>query len=317
MVLTAGVLAACAWFVRGLELRRIGEALAAASPGWVLLAAALNLVQVWFRGALLGALLAPVARIPTARLVRYSLTTFAANNLLPGRAGEVVRVYLLRTREGVPAASAVAVALVEKAFELAAMLLVVAPLPLVLPQLPRSVTVAVGLLAAGGFVALVVVWALARFVRVDAAGWLARFAEGAHVVRSPRLALAALLFAVAVWVADGVEVWLVLRALRLEVHWAAPLLVLLVLNLAIAVPSTPAQVGPFEAAAAGALALLGVPGEPALAFAIIYHAMQVIPVTLLGAPGLRLAREAAQNEHAPAPSDALSGRDPGHRIRTP
>ena len=302
LMLAALVVAACTWFVRGLDLKKIGAALASASVPWVLAAAALNLVQVVFRAAMLRALLAPIARIPTTHLVRYSLTTFAANNLLPGRAGELVRIYLLRTREGVPAASAVAVALVEKVFELAAMLLVVAPLPLVLPSLPRSVSLAVGLLAVGGLAALVAVWAVARFVRGDAQGWLARFAEGAHVIKSLRLAALALGFAVLVWVADGVEVWLVVRALGLHVPWAAPLLVLLVLNIAIALPSTPAQVGPFEAAAAGALVLLGVPAESALAFAILYHAMQVIPVTLLGAPGLRLARTAAAENEAAVPS---------------
>ena len=304
------VLGACAWFMRGLEWKKIGAALASASPAWVAAAAVLNLVQVVLRAALVRALLAPVARISTARLVRYSFTTFAANNLLPGRAGELVRIYLLSSREGVPAASAVSVALVEKAIELLAMLLVVAPLPLLLPALPPSVSLAVELLAAGGLLALAGVWALARFVRVDAAGWLARFAEGAHVIRSARGFAVALGFAVAVWVADAVGVWLVLRALDLQVHWVAPLLVLLVLNIAIALPSTPAQVGPFEAAAAGSLALLGVPAEPALAFAILYHAMQAIPVTLLGAPGLRLARAVAHEPAGTPSSDAKSPTPP-------
>jgi uncharacterized membrane protein YbhN (UPF0104 family) len=68
------------------------------------------------------------------------------------------------------------------------------------------------------------------------------------------------------------------------------LLVLLSLNLAIAVPSTPAQVGAFELGASAPLALLGVPPERALAFALLYHVMQALPTTLAGLPLLRAVR---------------------------
>ena len=308
IALGATVFSACVWFVRGLPLRSLWQALSSASLPLVLAAATLNLVQVGFRAAVVRTLLLPVRVVPLSRLYRYSLTTFAANNVLPGRAGEIVRVYLLRNREGVPTAAAVALALVEKAFEVLAMLLVVAPAPLLLPGLPRSVALAVKLLALGGVVVWVAAWLLARSVRDpapgQAEGWFSRLARGAQIIRRPRLALVALGFSVAGWVTDAVEVWLVLQAVGIDVPWAAAQLTLLVLNLAIAIPTTPAALGPFEAAAVGALALLGVPMAPALAFALIYHGMQIIPVTLLGAPGLRLARAATASAAAAASSSS-------------
>ena len=105
----------------------------------------------------------------------------------------------------------------------------------------------------------------------------------------------------AVWVADAVLIWVVLRAVGVAPDPAAPLLVLLGVNLAVALPSTPGQVGVLEAGAVGALALLHVPPEPAMAFAILYHLVQFVPVTLAGLPGLRMVAEAraAVDLHAP------------------
>jgi len=48
------------------------------------------------------------------------------------------------------------------------------------------------------------------------------------------------------------------------------------------VPSTPAQVGALEVGALAALQLLHVDKEPALAFALLYHAAQVLPLIAAG-----------------------------------
>ena len=47
-------------------------------------------------------------------------------------------------------------------------------------------------------------------------------------------------------------------------------------------PSTPAKVGALEVGALAALDLLHVASEPALAFALLYHAMQVLPLIVVG-----------------------------------
>jgi len=120
-------------------------------------------------------------------------------------------------------------------------------------------------------------------------GLLERFAGGAQVARRPLLLGASLATSLAAWLTDAVEVALVLAAVGAHLPFAAALLVLLTLNLAITLPSTPAQIGAFEMGAIVALELLGVERERALAFALLYHVMQVVPVTLAGLGGLRLA----------------------------
>ena len=46
-------------------------------------------------------MLAPRHRVPVLRLFRYTIAAFAASALAPARAGEVLRVWVLRRRDGV------------------------------------------------------------------------------------------------------------------------------------------------------------------------------------------------------------------------
>ncbi|MCU1282218.1 MAG: hypothetical protein JWM53_5764, partial [bacterium] len=288
VIALAVVALACVLFVRRLDLSRLGAALASASLPLVALAAVVNLGQVGVRALFLRALLAPVRAVGVARLCRYNLALFAANNLLPARAGELVRIELLRSREGVPPSASLAVALVEKILDAIALLLLALPLPLLLPGLPRSASIAMWLLGAGGLIALAAAWALAQWGE-RASGWLGRFARGAAVMRRGRTFAAALGWSLVSHVVDAGAIAICLVALDLHLPPASPLLVLLAVTLVLALPSAPAGIGSLEIGAVAALRLLGVDEAHALAFALVYHAMQVVPVTVLGMNGIRLA----------------------------
>jgi uncharacterized membrane protein YbhN (UPF0104 family) len=85
-----------------------------------------------------------------------------------------------------------------------------------------------------------------------------------------------------VWLADLGQVMAVLYAVDIHLPAPAGLLILFTLNLVIILPSTPAQVGALELGAIAALDLLHVAPAPALAFALLYHALQVIPLIAVG-----------------------------------
>jgi uncharacterized membrane protein YbhN (UPF0104 family) len=71
--------------------------------------------------------------------------------------------------------------------------------------------------------------------------------------------------------------------------WIA-FLVILAIDVALIVPTTPGGLGAFEAAVVGGLAILGQPPEHALAFALAYHALQVIPGMVAGTVALWFIR---------------------------
>jgi uncharacterized membrane protein YbhN (UPF0104 family) len=279
---------ACVLFVRRLDAAKLVAALLSASVPVVLLAATLNLLKVGVRSLFLRALLAPLRQVGLARLCRYNLAMFATNNLLPARAGELVRIELLRAHEGVPPSASVAVALIEKVLDAIALLVLALPLPLLLPDLPRSVSRVLLVLGAAGPIALCACWALARWGE-HATGFVGRLARGAAVVRRADRIGAAFGWALLSHLVDAAMIALCLAALDLRLPLAASPLILLAVTLALTLPSAPAGLGTLEAGAVAALHLLGVDDTRALAFALIYHAIQVVPVTLLGLPGIRAA----------------------------
>ena len=88
--------------------------------------------------------------------------------------------------------------------------------------------------------------------------------------------------------------WLVLLASTLMVEravvhglaWPSGALALVATTYAQAIPSSAASIGVFEAAARQALSTFGVASAAALAFALIYHAVSILPLLPLGVAGV-------------------------------
>jgi uncharacterized membrane protein YbhN (UPF0104 family) len=163
------------------------------------------------------------------------------------------------------------------------LLLVVAPVPWLLPGLPNwvedSMLLCAGL-AAGALVAMFV--AVGRIEAREPRSWFARLIAGMHVVRDAKRFMLVVLTLMLTWAADLMAVISVLHAVGIEVPLGAAMFILFAFNLAIAVPSTPAQVGAMQVGALAATSLLGIPHGPALAFALLYQVMQIVPLLIVG-----------------------------------
>jgi uncharacterized membrane protein YbhN (UPF0104 family) len=295
-----GLVAGLLWlFAHRLEWGKLADALRGATLWPLALAAALNFVCLWGKAVCWRILLAPRFHVKIARLFRYTVAAFATSVIAPARAGEVVRVWTLKRRDGVPVADSAAVAVAEKLLDGVSMLLLVAPLPWLLPDLPAWVGEVILACAAIALTLLVALYiAVGRIDGGAGTSWLRRFIAGMHVVRSPKRLVASLATLIGVWAADFAMVNLVLYAVGIRVPIASGLLILFTLNLTIAVPSTPAQIGALEVGAIAATDLLGIPREPAFAFALLYHALQVLPLLAAGL-ALELPLVLGRERHLP------------------
>ena len=284
LVVIAGIIAGLWFFIHGLDVGKLADNFRDAKLWPLALAAALNFACLWGKAACWRIMLAPKHKISVWRLFRYTIAAFAASAIAPARAGEVLRVWTLKRRDGVPTSDTVAVAFAEKLLDGTSMLILVAPLLWLLPDLPawvgESMLLCAGV-AIGVFVGLFI--AVGRVGDAAVGGsWLRRFIAGMHVLRSPVRLFASLAVLILVWAADLIMVMLVLHAVGVELPLEAGLLILFTLNLTIMLPSTPAQVGALEVGALAALDLLHVGHEQALAFALLYHALQVVPLIAAG-----------------------------------
>lgn len=293
--------------VRHVDWSEVLQALRHASLPLVFAAAALNFVNLAAKAARWQVMLRPLGRVGFLRLYYYLIVSYAASALLPARAGEALRVVLLRRRDNVAVADSVGVVVVEKLFEVLGLLVVVLPLPLLL-VLPHWAELSIWAIAAGGLLALLVAVLLATRLgpQQEEGSWY-KLARGLTCMKSPSRVGLAIALSVAAYVIDAAEVWLVLRALAIDVPWATPALVLLGGNLAIAVPSTPGQLGALEAGVVAGLSIAKVPVPAALAFALVYHVMQLLPIVLVGLSGLRLVAEARTDAPgSPGPIEVAS-----------
>jgi uncharacterized protein (TIRG00374 family) len=301
--------------IRGLNFHEVRTAIGDASPAWILAAVGVSVVGVTMRSERWRSLFprdSRPGRVPTFWATQVGLL---ANNVLPVRAGELVRVLALSREAGLRRTAVLATVGVERVFDLA----VIAGLELaVASRLPdadvarRFTLLAAGILAATAVI--VVVLAIAP-VRRFAGSLLLRLpmlrARGGVVIESLRTGLAALrdrqlaavalLWTLASWLVLAFAGWCVLQAFDLHLPWHAALFLLVAVTFAQAVPASAGSVGVFELAARSALVAYGVPPAVALSAGLVLHAVSALPFIVLGAVGMaRLGVSGADLAHAEA-----------------
>ena len=267
------------------------------TTNWTLLVAGivLNLVSVWLR-AWRWYFLFPPGSHPS-HLFNAVMIGYMANNLLPLRAGEVVRVYIA-SRHGPRFWTTVATLVVERVLDGLAVGVMLAGLFLVLPmpaevRWPAALFLAVdamGLIAllaiavapggcAGVIRALFHRWPRGERRMLDGLGTMS---EGLRGIRDRRHLLPIAGSSVAMWVVLALAVWAGLSATHLDLPWSAPWAAIAFMGLGVSIPSSPGYVGVIQAATVLALALYGVPRAEAFTFSLLFHAAQYIPVTIYG-----------------------------------
>ena len=248
-------------------------------------------------------ILDPVApKLPYGALWRATAIGFMANNLLPtGRAGEIIRPWFLSRETGVPFSAAFASLVVDRVFDAVTVILLVA-VALLDPSRPAefsmgmfaTTTVLVILGIAVGLYAIVffpdkLIGLFELFARRVAPSFeergramLRSFADGLSILRHPRRFAVIFAWALALWLVQPLAFWIMFVAIGIDVPFSAALFVQGIIVFAVAVPSTPGFFGPFEAAAKVALGLYGVSESLALAWALTFHLLSLIPITVIG-----------------------------------
>ncbi|HEX5818937.1 MAG TPA: lysylphosphatidylglycerol synthase transmembrane domain-containing protein [Gemmatimonadales bacterium] len=229
---------------------------------------------------------------------------FMANNLLPFRAGEIIRALAISRLGRVRMAAAITSLVVERVLDALALVSLFV-LGLFLSGLPPATTVlgvsvaraatvaaALGTVAIGAGLVMVIWphWTEVVLRRLLPEGRLrARLisighgiTSGLSVLRSPaRIALVAA-WSLVLWLVNGLSFFVMFKAFDIDVGVTGALILQGALALGVSVPSTPGYVGPFEAAIVAVLELYAVPSSKAFSYAMAYHASTFLPIVLLG-----------------------------------
>jgi uncharacterized membrane protein YbhN (UPF0104 family) len=292
---TLAILALCVLAAWRLDWRGAAAALADASWGWLALAAAINFPFALLQSYRWQIFLRPAGGAPLLSLFRYLLASRAASNLLPARAGELLRIYLPHARDGLPVATLTSVLVVERFFDAAGLATVSAPLFFLLPDAPPWVRTGLLILLGGAALGIGAAVVLALRGSRKRESILDRIALSTEALRRPGTAVAIYLVTVGCWATEAAMSLITLAAARLPARPGIAILVLLAINIGQVLQVTPGNVGPFEAACLIALAAVGIKGPRALAMAVLYHLVQFLPVTVAGLEGLRFVGAARRS----------------------
>ena len=287
--------------LRGVDLRQTADLLGGARPAWLLVAVAGIVADLVFRALRWQVLIRPICRVPLRRLSAYMLVGYLANNVLPARLGELVRSHYLGDRENMSRATTLGTIVVERVVD-TAVLVAIASAAILLLHVRGVVASAVlvglgitGLLIVGLAAALVAhrlpyadraVAAVARWPSViSLAG---RLRGGLAVAGRPRTVAVAVGWSVVAWSATVVGFAAAGHAVGVELTWGQAALLAAGVSLATAIPAGPGYLGTFELAAVQIAAVFGVGADPAVALAVLVHAVILVLTSAGGAVALLL-----------------------------
>lgn len=246
-------------------------------------------------------LLVPFGCFRTAELLPAMIIGFAANNVLPLRAGEVIRAYLLGKDLQLSRSGVLMNLALERLLDLIAILVIFIAGLLLLPEAPRTFRITAWF-ALG--TTLVIAALLTLFVaapqqiaqlwekvsqplpvnlRERGSIYHAQFAKGLAPMRDARLAALLIAQSTGRWLLSALLAWLCVYAFAGPISLPVAMITLGITAFAVLLPSTPGFFGPIQAAFVLALTPLGIKHEAALAASLLFLIGHWIPVTAAGA----------------------------------
>lgn len=296
------------WALRGVSIARVLEVIGSGNPWEFAIATLLATLIFPLRARRWRTILDPIfPRLPFGALWRSTAIGMMVNNVVPARAGEVARAYVLTRETPVPFSTSIASLAVDRVFD-AIVLLLLAFLALLDPAFPHGARVggmSVERWAIGGtslvLVLVIGLYALVFFPaqlirlfelfarrlspRIEERGSaaLATFAAGLSVLRSPGHFVAVLFWTVLHWLCNALGWWISMRAIGIDVPFSATLLLQALVALGVAVPAAPGFFGVFETVSRIGLTIYGVAPDRATSWALGFHVMSFLPITFIGA----------------------------------
>jgi uncharacterized protein (TIRG00374 family) len=239
-------------------------------------------------------------RPPFTAVLDAMLIGYLYNSIMPARAGEAARIVVLTRRSRTPPVEIVGTVVLERLYDVLAILVVFFAAEPWLPHVSwfRGAAVAAIVLAvliAGAAIVLavygdrplrVLLRPLRRFSmfsgdKLDRT--IDELIYGLSGLRHPLLALEAFALTLIAWMLTALCAYFVSLAFHLQLPFASGVLIAVAIGAGMILPAAPAAVGVFEGAVLIALEAYGVSHSAALPYAVVLHLVNFVPFVLVGA----------------------------------
>lgn len=257
--------------------------------------------------------MAPIKKIKIQPLLSSMMIGFMVSFLFPGRLGEIVRPVLLGAREKVSKTSAFATIVLERIFDMLAVLVLLQIYFLIGTVAPEAVAGRSGsertlmLIRRGGFIALLATAALiaamilVKLKRDFVSRSVARlagslpaslhkkvthlfdsFVAGLNVYHDARTFFMIGFYSLSIWTGICFSIWICIRAFGIGIPFLLVFPIQAILLIGVAIP-TPGMVGGFHATMKiGLVNLWGVEPSLAVSATIVLHALLIFPAIIQG-----------------------------------
>ncbi len=306
-----------AWVLNGAGLTHIWGEVQHMHWRWVALAVACNIFVFLLQGWRWKLLLAPIEPVRFAQTVEAIYVGLFANEVLPLRAGELIRCFLLSQSSEIPLSVTFASALIERIFD-GIWLMACFFFCLHMGRLP-------GVLKEGGYILgimIVICGAIlgyAMYARKQSLDlmfgiswprWFNTLIEDLHLIGHSRYLYFAFLVSGAFMLAQILPIYTLVLANGLSLPWTASFVMMVLLRLSSIVPQAPGNLGSFQWVAARTLIMFGLAAGHAKRFSLILWAVVTIPLILIGFIALALAGINMTHLHRDATAAAKNRKRP-------
>src|ERR1700685_4184868 len=284
-----------AWVLNGAGLQHIWGEVRHMHWRWVALAILCNLFVYLLQGWRWKLLLTPVQRVRFAHTAQAIYVGLFANEVLPLRAGELIRCFLLSKSSELPLSVTFASALIERIFDGVWLMacffycLHMGRLPAVLLNGGYILGIIIVLVSAIlGYAMFAKKQSLDLFFGLVWPRWFNTLIEDLHLIGHSRYLYFSFLVSGLFILAQILPIYTLVIANGLPVRWTASFTIMVLLRLSSIVPQAPGNLGSFQWVTARTLIMFGLASAHARRFSLILWAVLTLPLIVIGFVALAL-----------------------------
>ena len=291
--------------LRNVNLNELVTALKNADYIWLLPNIFFVVLAMYQRAERWKYMLRPIAIVKYKTLLAATCIGFMANNVLPLRLGEFVRAYSLSKQDNrITKSASLATIFVERmVFDLLALLLILgailAAFPIKLMQdsnYKLGALLSLAIAMAGLLFAVIIVlkpegsgrlmtkylFFLPDFIKDKIELTVIKFSKGLLFLKRWKETLWVSAHTMLIWLCMGISNIFIFYAFGFDLPIYASYVLLIVVSISILIPSSPGFIGVYHAGVVFTLSRFGIDTNNAVSCALVLHAAQFVPITLMG-----------------------------------
>ncbi len=284
------------WLLQKVNWPEVEQAFKQVNFFWWLASAFLYLLGFFPRGLRWQLMLSTVNKVSIKDSLQIVVLGYASNNILPFRLGEVVRAYIMGTKNNMSRLTCLASIAAERIIDGIVILSILGISMISLTAAIQHTGRIQQILLTGGAVFLSAVITLIlllvfsdRILKI----WksvigqtglvpLEKIINSFSFLRTRKILFQVLTLSILIWLLEGGMFILILWVMDFNNPVAMGYFCMGIINLGILIPSAPGYVGIFQAASVFSFLALGYGESTGLAYGLLVHLAQFIPITLIG-----------------------------------